>query len=64
MTRQIWIIGTVIVVAAIGTYYLWLSANPTRVPQGMRRIPWGRTPSALRLTGLAAYAIAAFIALN
>lgn len=64
MTYPVWIFGTVVIVAAMGTYYLWLSRNPSRVPEGMRRIPWGRTPTSLRLTGLAAYGIALFIVLN
>jgi hypothetical protein len=64
MTRQIWIIGTVIVVAAIGTYYLWLSLDSSRVSDKIRRLPIGRTQLRLRLTGLTAYAIGAFIALQ
>jgi hypothetical protein len=64
MTRQIWIIGTVIVIAATSTYYLWLSLDPSRVSDKMRRLPIGRTQSRLRVSALAAYAIGAFIAVQ
>jgi hypothetical protein len=64
LTRQLWIVGTVIFVALVGTYYLWLSADPSRVNDRMRGLPMGRTQPTLRLTGLAAYAIGAIVAIQ